>query len=208
MLLLSYCFLLLWLGNCVLLHLLLLMHKDRWKTTTELHSNNNNTKKQKHKSRYISCSIFNRSLEEADDMQTYLYQMLLFICNYIWRTTTKTKLHSNNNNNDNININPHMSYWKLSNLCTWSLLLLLVCNKMIHLRHYCGIALLQQQWNDTWNTSTNKNINLHTCSVQLYIIATTKLHIRNANRSTTSGQLDICSQMYPVQMSNEKSSSL
>ena len=70
---------------------------------------------------------------------------------------------------------------------------------------------------------TNININLHTCSVQLYIshsflfllllllcnfvVATTKLHMRNANRSTTSGQLDICSQMYPAQMYDEKSSS-
>ena len=74
------------------------------------------------------------TIDNAWDMHTYLFQMLLFICHYIWRTTTKTKLHSNNNNNnENKNINQHMSHWKLSNLCTWSLLLfmlllLLVCN--------------------------------------------------------------------------------
>ena len=34
----------------------------------------------------------------------------------------------------------------------------------------------------------------------------TKLHIRNAKSSTTSGQLDICSKMYPAQISDEKSS--
>ena len=73
------------------------------------------------------------------------------------------------------------------------------------------------------NKDMNKNMNLHTCSVQLYIIqsfllllvllllcnfvvAITTLHITNANRSTTSGQPDICSQMYPAQMSYEKSS--
>ena len=38
--------------------------------------------------------------------------------------------------------------------------------------------------------------------------ATTKLDMRNAKSSATSGQLDICSQMYPGQMSDEKSSSL
>ena len=41
-----------------------------------------------------------------------------------------------------------------------------------------------------------------------FVVATTKLHMRNAKSSTTSGQLDICSQMYPAQMSDEKSSSL
>ena len=40
-----------------------------------------------------------------------------------------------------------------------------------------------------------------------FVVATTTLHITNANRSTTSGQLDICSQMYPAQMSCKKSSS-
>ena len=39
------------------------------------------------------------------------------------------------------------------------------------------------------------------------VVATTTLHITNANRITTSGQLDICSQMYPAEMSYEKSSS-
>ena len=39
-----------------------------------------------------------------------------------------------------------------------------------------------------------------------FVVATT-LHITNANRSITSGQLDICSQMYQAQMSYEKSSS-
>ena len=33
-------------------------------------------------------------------------------------------------------------------------------------------------------------------------------YTRNAKSSTTSGQLDICSKMYPAQMSDEKSSSL
>ena len=32
--------------------------------------------------------------------------------------------------------------------------------------------------------------------------------MRDAKSSTTSGQLDICSKMYPAQMSDEKSSSL
>ena len=41
-----------------------------------------------------------------------------------------------------------------------------------------------------------------------FAVATTTLLITNANRSTISGQLDICSQMYPAQMSYEKSSSL
>ena len=41
------------------------------------------------------------TINNAWDMHAYFYQMLLFICHYIWRTTTKTKLHSNNNNNDN-----------------------------------------------------------------------------------------------------------
>ena len=40
-----------------------------------------------------------------------------------------------------------------------------------------------------------------------FVVATTTLHMTNANRSTTSGQLDICSQMYPAEMSYEKSSS-
>ena len=40
-----------------------------------------------------------------------------------------------------------------------------------------------------------------------FVVATTTLHITNAKRSATSGQLDICSQMYPAQMSYEKSSS-
>ena len=38
-----------------------------------------------------------------------------------------------------------------------------------------------------------------------FVVATT-LHMRNAIRSSTSGQLDMCNQMYPLQMSYEKSS--
>ena len=63
---------------------------------------------------------------------------------------------------------------------------------------------------------------LHTCSVQLYLTQSLLLflcysvilllqqqnYMRNAKSSTTSGQLDICSQMYPAQMSYEESSSL
>ena len=40
-----------------------------------------------------------------------------------------------------------------------------------------------------------------------FVVAKTKLHMRNAKSSTTLGQLDICSQMYASQMSDEKSSS-
>ena len=54
-----------------------------------------------------------------------------------------TKLCMNKNNNHNKNINPHISYWKLSNLCILIfflfLMMLLLCNcvvekkiKMIH----------------------------------------------------------------------------
>ena len=73
------------------------------------------------------------------------------------------KIHSNNNRNDHKNINQHMSYWKLSNLCTWSLLLLLLlfmCN--------CVVAKTTK-WYIKHNKDMNKNINLHTCFVQLYI---------------------------------------
>ena len=103
--------------------------------------------------------------------------MLLFICHYIWRTTTKTKLHSNNNN-DNKNINPHMSYWKLSNLCTWSLLLLLMCNCVVakttkwymkHMLLWNCVVATTTKWYMKHNKDMNKNINLHTCSVQLHI---------------------------------------
>ena len=88
---------------------------------------------------------------------------------------------------------------------------------------YCVITLLQQQQNDTWNatrTRTKRSIYIHFFSMinnsiflllllLLYncVVATTKLHMRNAKSSTTSGQLDICSQIYSAQMSNEKSSS-
>ena len=40
-----------------------------------------------------------------------------------------------------------------------------------------------------------------------FVVATT-LHMRNANRSTTSHQLYMCNQMYPLQMCYEKSSYL
>ena len=65
---------------------------------------------------------------------------MLFICQYIWQTTTtKIKLHSNNNNNNNKN-SQHMSFWKLSNLCTQFVVVVIVTvelyccnnNKMIH----------------------------------------------------------------------------
>ena len=84
----------------------------------------------------------------------------------------------------------------------------------------CVVATTTK-WHMKHNKYTNKNINLHTCSAQLYItqpfgccfccysvilLLQQKLHMINANRSNTSGQLEICSQMNPAQMSYEKSS--
>ena len=41
-----------------------------------------------------------------------------------------------------------------------------------------------------------------------FVVATAALHMRNANRSTTSHQFDMCNQMYPLQMAYEDSSYL
>ena len=100
--------------------------------------------------------------------------LLLFICHYRW--TTATKLHSNNNNNDNKKINPDMSYWKLSNFCTFIFLLLLLCNCVVarttkwHMKHIllcnCVVATTTKLY-IKHNRNKNKKINLHTFCVQL-----------------------------------------
>ena len=99
-------------------------------------------------------------------------------------------------------------------------------NDELHTCYYV-IMLLQQHQNDKWNTTRTRtkyqstyifysminNIILLLLLLLLlllcnFVVAKTKLHVRNAKSSTTLGQLDICSQMYAAQMSDEKGSSL
>ena len=77
---------------------------------------------------------------------------------------------------------------------------------------YCVIVFLQKQQNDTWNTTTTRTkismyihflfkINNSILLLLLlfllllcnFVVPTTKLHMKNAKSSTTSGHLDICS---------------
>ena len=87
------------------------------------------------------------------------------------------KLHSNIDNNENQNTNPDMSYWKLSNFCTFIfLLLLLLCNCAVarttkwYIKHMllcnCVVATTTKLY-IKYNKNKNKKINLHTFCVQL-----------------------------------------